>query len=77
MSRAESHNVGGEGKEAGSSDTAVVGGDGTRASHEKGGGESLLRFSFSVIVVQRQATYVQYPNQALLDQVPALIIVLL
>ena len=51
MSRADSHNVGGEGREAGGCEGDAGGGDGTRASHEKGGGESLVCLSFSVIVV--------------------------
>jgi hypothetical protein len=48
ISRADSHEVGGEGNEPVGSEAA--GGEGS-ASHEKGGGESLIRFSLSVIVV--------------------------
>ena len=51
MSRADSHNVGGEGRDAGRSDGEAGGGEGTSASHEKGGGELLVCLSFSVIVV--------------------------
>lgn len=47
MSRAESHDVGGEDNEPGGSGGVV--GDG-RASHEKAGGDSLIRFNFSVMV---------------------------
>jgi hypothetical protein len=50
MSRAESHEVGGEDKDPGSGGVAVGGGEGTRASHEKAGGDSLMRFNLSVIV---------------------------
>jgi len=48
MSRADSHEVGGEGNEVASSGAA--GGEDTSASHENGGGDLLVRLSLSVMV---------------------------
>lgn len=50
MSRAESHDVGGDGKEPGSGGLDVGGGEGTSESHENAGGESVIRFNFNVMV---------------------------
>lgn len=49
MSRADSHDVGGEGNVPGSG-VDVGGGEGTSASHENAGGDSLIRFNFNVMV---------------------------
>lgn len=49
MSRADSHEVGGEGREEAGSDVEVGGGEGMSASHENGGGELLVRFSLRVM----------------------------
>jgi len=50
MSRAESHDVGGDSKELGSGQLDVGDGEGASASHENAGGESLIRFSFKVMI---------------------------
>jgi len=50
MSRADSHEVGGEGKEETGSSVEEAGGEGTRASHENGGGSSVVRFSMRVML---------------------------
>lgn len=55
ISRAESHDVGGEVSEPSSGGVEAGGEERTTASHEKGGGDSLIRFSLSVMV---QACYV-------------------
>jgi hypothetical protein len=55
---------------AGESQGDAGGGDGTRASHEKGGGELLVRLSFSVIVVGKLLCVFQIRSACRCRRVP-------